>query len=440
MSINKIFEQLKATPSKLAKLDILKKNASNDTLKQAIFLALDPFTQFYQKKIPEYKPKKATLDLDDAMLAVRELSSRKVTGNAAIEYLAKLLSSLSADDAEALKRIVTKDLDCGMQESTANKIWKDLIPTFPCMLASGYEQKLVDKIKFPAIAQCKMDGMRFNAIVDAQSRSVEYRSRNGKELFINNWVLDEAFLGMAKNIGMSAVVFDGELIVVDDDGKPLDRKTGNGILNKAGKGTISDPESKQVRAILWDVIPMAHFKAERCDVPYKDRLATLVIAIDNLGDNFRYLTAAVETSIVDSAAAAQKLFEKYLNDGQEGIILKDGEGIWENKRSKGQIKFKGELECDLICVGWEEGTGKNKGKLGALVLQSSDAKVNVSVGTGLSDSQRGSIKPDDVLNKIVAVKYNARISNRQGEDSLFLPVFIEVRDDKTDADASKDIK
>ena len=126
--------------------------------------------------------------------------------------------------------------------------------------------------------------------------------------------------------------------------------------------------------------------------------------------------------------------------GWVALPNKDGEGIWENKRSKGQIKFKGELECDLICVGWEEGTGKNKGKLGALVLQSSDAKVNVSVGTGLSDSQRGSIKPDDVLNKIVAIKYNARISNRQGEDSLFLPVFIEVRDDKTKADASKDIK
>lgn len=441
MSMNKILETLRATASRNEKEAILKKNASNEILKQMIFLALDPYTQFYQKKIPEYKRSPlAAVPLDKALDRLANLSTRQVTGNAAIEYLRKLLSDLAPEDAIVLERVVLKDLNCGVQESTANKVWKDLIPSYPCMLASGYEEKLVNKIPFPAIAQIKMDGMRFNAIVDAHLKTVEYRSRNGKEIKINNWLLDDAFLEMAKNIGMSNVVFDGELIVVDDAGKPLDRKTGNGILNKANKGTITEAESKQVRAILWDVIPLKYFREEKCVVVYKDRLATLAIAVDHLQPIMSYLIAVVETKIVNNALEAQKLFESYYTQGQEGIILKDGEGIWENKRAKHQIKYKGELEADLLCTGWEEGSGKYKGMLGALVLTSGDGKINVSVGTGFSDSQRAMIKKEDVLNKIICIKYNALIDNVVGDLSLFLPVFIEIREDKAKADRLKDLK
>jgi hypothetical protein len=73
-------------------------------------------------------------------------------------------------------------------------------------------------------------------------------------------------------------------------------------------------------------------------------------------------------------------------------------------------------------------------------LQSSDAKVNVSVGTGLTDDMRSTLKEKDVLDKIVTIKYNSRISNKQGEDSLFLPVFLEIRQDKSKADSSSKIK
>jgi ATP-dependent DNA ligase len=130
-----------------------------------------------------------------------------------------------------------------------------------------------------------------------------------------------------------------------------------------------------------------------------------------------------------------------LTEGQEGIILKTTDGIWENKRSKSLIKFKGELECDLRVVDWEEGTGKNVGRLGALVLESDCGGVRVNVGTGFSDADRNNITAANSLGRIVAVKYNARISDKNSDvASLFLPVFVEFRDDKTDADLAKDIK
>ena len=443
MSVYKILEELRATSSRLEKEAILKKNIKNEVLKRVVFLALDPYTQFYQRKIPKYTPaKKNQADtLDSTLDSLKMLSSRQTTGNEAIVFLTKLLSSLTEDDAKVLECVIQKDLDCGVQESTANKIWKDLVPTFPCMLASAYDEKLIEKVQFPAFVQLKMDGMRFNAIVDANTNTVEYRSRNGKEVAVNNDLLDTAFLQMAKNIGMANVVFDGELVVVDEKGKLLDRKTGNGILNKAVKGTISDDERSQVRATIWDVIPLKYFQEGKCDVDYETRLGTVVTAVDNLGGNLNHLVSVVETTIADSLYKAQKLFETYHAAGQEGIILKTRDGIWEDKRAKHQIKFKGELECDLICVGWEEGTGKNKGKLGALVLQSSDAKVNVSVGTGLTDEMRSELTAKKVKGKIVTVKYNARISSKnKGEDSLFLPVFLEIREDKTTADSSKKIK
>lgn len=443
MSMIEIFNELKATPSRNEKEKILAKHKDDLVFQRVIYLALDPHTQFYQRKIPDYTPaKKNQADsLDSVLDSLYNLSSRQCTGNAAIEFLKKLLSSLTEDDAKVLEMVIQKDLDCGVQASTVNKIWKDMIHDYPCMLASGYDDKLVQKMAFPAIAQLKMDGMRFNAIVNANTNSVEYRSRNGKEIFINNKKLDAIFQEMAKNIGMAHVVFDGELTVVDENDKLLDRKTGNGILNKAVKGTISDKEKLQIRATIWDVIPYIYFTKNKCDVDYETRLATVVTAIDHLeyaGQN--NLVAVVETVIVANLEEARKIFEIYYAEGKEGIILKDRNGVWENKRAKHQIKFKGELECDLLCVDWQEGTGKNKGKLGALVLKSSDSVVNVSVGTGLTDDLRDILKPADVIGKVVTVKYNSRINNKKGEDSLFLPVFLEIREDKNVADSSKKIK
>ena len=124
--------------------------------------------------------------------------------------------------------------------------------------------------------------------------------------------------------------------------------------------------------------------------------------------------------------------------GEEGIILKDLSGIWQNRRSKTQIKFKGELECDLKIVGVEEGTGKYAGMLGAIICESADGVVKVRVGSGFNDEQRKTYTAD-LVDKIVAVKYNMRIKNKLGEESLFLPIFIEVRDDKDEADDSDKI-
>jgi len=436
MNINTFLESLANNNSRNFKIEQLNANSNNETLREVVRLALDPFTQFYIRKIPAYTrdPKFNTMTLGFAMGQLYTLSSRGVTGNAAIEFLRNLLSSLDPDDAKVIERIIAKDLKCGVDTSTANKVWMGLIPEYPCMLCSPFEQKLVDKIKFPAYAQMKMDGMRFNAIV--RDGKCEFRSRNGKEiLLLGN--LEQEFISLA---GIVDCVFDGELLVMDDDScQFMDRQTGNGILNKANKGTISAVDAAKVHASVWDVIPYVMFETGYCATPYSTRFSSLEQLVNKQPSQGKKIWAVTST-IVETLDQAQEIFQDYLSSGYEGIILKDGNGVWEDKRSKTQIKFKGELECDLKIVAVEEGKGKAAGMLGAIVCESADGVVKVSVGSGFNDLQRKNYWAENLVDRIVAIKYNSRIKNKQGEDSLFLPVFIELRDDKDIADNSKDIK
>lgn len=432
--IYSILKELEANPSRNFKIDLLNTHKDNLLLKEVCRLANDPFTQFYIRKIPTYTkmPGNLVLDLNGAIEGLSILSTRTLTGNAAIAQLQMILCAVTVEDAEVIKRIIGKDLKCGVSTSTVNKVWKGLVHEFPCMLCSPFDKKLVDKIEFPAFVQKKEDGMRFNAIV--KNGLIEFRSRNGKEIAGLDG-LGQEFIDLADGMDL---VFDGELLVMNGDGNISDRQTGNGILNKAVKGTISKEEADRVVATLWDLIPYECFIDGHSTLQnYNYRFGRLEYLIDKFVIAMKI--KLVETFEVHSIEETQEIFQKYLADGHEGIILKDPRSIWENKRSKSQIKFKAELTAEFIVVSIQEGNGKYEGLLGALLCESADGVIKVSVGSGFNDEQRNSIDHTSI-GKIISVKYNARIKNVKGEESLFLPVFLEIREDKDTADYSKDIK
>jgi len=126
-----------------------------------------------------------------------------------------------------------------------------------------------------------MDGMRANIIIDSEG-IVDVRSRNGKQINLDGH-FDEFVMNIFyKSPTLESLdvfhgaVLDGELLVLDEnDLFILDRKTGNGILNKAVKGTISPEETKRVRFECWDMIPLEDFKKGICEIPYFDRLDVL---------------------------------------------------------------------------------------------------------------------------------------------------------------------
>ena len=280
-------------------------------------------------------------------------------------------------------------------------------------------------------SQVKSDGARFNAIVE--NGAVQYRSRNGKEIDLFG-SMDHEFLEMA---GGKDLVFDGELLVVGLDGKPLDRKTGNGLLTKFQKGTGSKTVAASLRAVVWDLIPLEEFRKGKGTQTYKERYVALLAALQTPGVS---KVVGVETTTVESLDQALDIYKRKVAEGEEGLVLKDPKGPWEDKRVKHQVKLKEVLDADLKVVGFTPGEGKYAGKIGSLMVESSDGKVKTSVGTGLSDADR-SLPFSHYEGRIVEIRYNARITDKKtGETSLFLPVFECVRVDKDVASSDSDIK
>jgi ATP-dependent DNA ligase len=429
-----ILRELKAESGGNAKIDILRTNKDNELLQSVFVATLDPYTQYYLRKIPAYKNVSTKYTLEDALKGLEKLSSREVTGHAGIAHLTDLLENLSEDDAFVLERVVKKNLDCGVQTSTVNKVWKNLIATYPCLLAKGSNDKNLAYITFPAYTQKKADGMRVNVFYE--KGKVSFRGRSGKTIDLLGYLEDD-FVALGKTYGKD-MVFDGELVLVKD-GKVLVRRIGNGILNKAIKGTISAKEAAMVRADLWDAIPLAEFRKGKSKETYKDRFETFVA---NVAKAPRDGYIVIETRTVNNLDEAQVHFEEMLAEGEEGIILKNMTGKWENKRSKDLVKMKAEKDADLVVVDWQEGTGKFAGMMGALVCQTSDGKVEVNIGSGYSDEQRKEFTKEAMMGRIVTVLYNERIASkaRTDVDSLFLPRFIELREDKDEANSEKEVK
>jgi len=291
----------------------------------------------------------------------------------------------------------------------------------PVMLVSP--NKEIGRIQFPCFAQTKMDGMR-GVIVKRDGRVVVF-SRNGNTMT----KLDKHFESILS--GIDNVVIDGELIVVDDNDATLDRKTGNGILNKTVVETVSDEEVARVRFTAWDLIDVCDFDQGIDRRTGVERLARLRAIPANP------LFKVVETFEIANLEEAQELFKMQLAKGEEGIILKNNDHPWEDKRSKQCVKMKEVIEMDLKIVGFAEGTGKASGMTGAIQVENKDGSIKSSVGTGLDDATRKDIwaRQEELIGTIVTVKCNGIIS-RKGVDSksLFLPVFVELRLDKTESD------
>ena len=415
-----IIRQLESASGRLEKEAILKAHATDQTFKEVCRLTLDPLVNFYIKKLPAAGPKPTgdTWSLDEALKSIEGwLATRKMRGKSATTHLERLFACVSVDDQEVLRRVLGRNLKCGVSEATVEKIWPDLKLSYPCMLVSPLTEKT--KVKFPCIVQTKMDGMRFNAHVT--NGDAVFHSRAGKDLAFEGLPIEADFQKLPDG------VYDGELLVAN-----CDRKTGNGILTKFQKGTGTVVVGRDIHAKVWDVIPVTDFAKGSCSIGYFERFQILSGTLKAARPSAIIL---VQTWLeVSDMEEAQAIYKEQLAKGEEGVILKDPKGPWEDKRVKHQVKMKAELEADLRVTGFLPGSGKFEGKIGSLLVESADGKVKTAVGTGLNDEER-SWDPKEFIGKIVAVKYNALIDDKKtGLKSLFLPVFVEIRDDKTVAD------
>lgn len=430
--IYQIIEEIAKTSSTKEKQAIMERNKDNKVLKAAIYYTENPRLNFYIRNtdstIVAGKSDGRDIEYKDFQI-FDKLNSRFVTGNAARDAFLEAIHEMEPGARVIMQRILNRDLRIGAGTTIANKVWKNLIPEYPVMLASKGDKKSMDyleKTGGPFIVQKKCDGGRVNVVVDSLG-NVTYRSRNGSTLELYGF-FDKQFAGFSDR------VFDGELLVRDQNGI-VDRKTGNGLYTKAVRGTLSKEEVSQMCIEVWDVIPTNEFESGKGTVPYEERLKELL----NMSFYPRFVVV-VESMKVNTLAECVKFYEHMRELGEEGAIIKVANSLWEDKRSKNMVKMKAEETADLICTGVEEGQGKYKGMIGNLICETSDGKLVVGVGTGLVDADRKK-HPSEFISKIVEVGYNEVITAKgKTTKSLFLPVYKGIRFDKNVANSIEELK
>ncbi len=424
-----IIRRLEETPGMNDKLDILRENKDNEELKYFFKLALDPMIIFGIKKIPKYKHIKVYCDLAEAMTALMvNLSTRKVTGNAAIELLADLLSITAPEDAILIERIIKKDPSCKVAGKLVNKIWPAHVTITPYMRCQAPNEKNFKRIHFPAVVQKKANGIFANIIVEG--REVKYLSRNGREMKFYGKP-DETILSTTDKDNF-VIIGEGLVLEKLNESAILDRQTGNGILNKAIKQTISESEAERVIFEVWDVIPLEDWKRGECDQEYIDRLEKLTY----MAEQSELLL--IDTKVVKTFKGAEDFYREMIDCGDEGAVLKNLDGKWKDHTSPDMVKMKIKDPADLLCVGVYPHK-KKADWIGGLILESADGKIVVRSGSGLDEKDRVR-DHDHFLNKIVEIEYNEITTDKKRDTmSLFLPIYIGVRLDKDTADTYEDI-
>ena len=415
-----IIQELEADNSRLKKESIIKRESDAENIRffDGVCMALDGFRTFGVQKVPVAEKDGPGIPEAEFLDTIKKLEERTLTGNEMRDVIQDLCNRSNVEEWNNwYRRILIKDLRCGVTHKTINKFSTYKVPVFECMLATDsakHEKKMVGDV----IVEPKLDGVRVVVICDVDKDEVKLFSRNGKEL-TNFPHINEQFDDMLDQMGES-MVFDGE--VMSDNFQKLMRE----IHRKEGAKT------QDAILNLFDCIPLEDFKEGECGLSITKRKQLL--------EDFKYgpninLVEYVKINLSDDDG--QKQFADYnkicIDKGYEGIMVKPIGGLYECKRSTLWLKVKPFIEVSLTVKATEEGTGRNVGKLGALICEGTDdgKKIKTNVGSGLSDDNRDIFwkSKDKLIGQIVEVRADAITKNQDSEDeySLRFPRFMRFR-------------
>jgi len=416
----KIIQELEADNSRLKKEAIIcrESDAENIRFFNGVGSALDGFRTFGVQKVPVSKKDGTGITQTEFDDVLRRLEDRTLTGNAMKDVIQDLCDRSNMEQwNDWYRRILIKDLRCGVTHKTINKHSTMKVPVFECMLADDskkHEKKMTGEV----YVEPKLDGVRVITICDVDKDEVKMFSRNGKEL--NNFpTILKQFDSMLDQMSES-MVFDGE--IMSDDFQTLMRE-----IHRKGGAKTDDAVLN-----LFDCMPLEYFKEG--SYPY---------ALNTRKELLQSFTYGPNISIVEFVAMdlddddGQKQFADYnrlcIDKGFEGIMVKPITGIYECKRSSLWLKVKPFIEVSLKVVDTEEGTGRNIGKLGALVVEGTDMDkfIKTNVGSGLTDTDRETFweAKEKLIGQIVEVRADAITQNQDTDNewSLRFPRFLRFR-------------
>jgi len=388
--------------------------------------AYNPFHVFGVRQVPETQGLVGKPNPWPAFWGLLEsLRTRSATGHAARDAILDMSQQFDSEEWNGLcRRVIIKDLRCGISEKTLNKVlgkteWK--IPTFTCQLATDSNDH-VNKMKGIKRIERKLDGVRVLAL--CTKNRVTLYSRNGK-LFENFPDIEQQLESIKGRISLETkgpFVLDGEIV----------GESFQALMKQAQRK--SDVQTKDMTYYIFDVIPLADFERGHWNAQQHKRTLMLSINQEQIESepNLRVMPGMdVDLSTAEGQDIMRRFATDAVADGFEGIMIKDVGAPYECRRSSFWMKWKPTITVDLNIVGFEEGTGRNAGRLGAIICEGDDngRRINVNVGSGLSDADRDEYwsARDQLLGDVVEVEADAVTQNQDGTYSLRFPRFVRFR-------------
>ena len=231
--------------------------------------------------------------------------------------------------------------------------------TIKPMLAHKFDP---NKAVFPALLQPKLDGVRCVFTKDGAF------SRTGKE-FKNVDHIVETLKPLFKQCPY--LKLDGELYnhkLKDDFEKiiSLVRKT---------KPTFEHREEAD-KLVQYHVYDLIHYTAVR---GYEYRLDKLIDVIAERTYDGHFINndhiRLTKTVYIKNYEEAKEWHDKFLDEGYEGSIYRNPNGLYKGTRSWDLMKFKDFSDAEATIVGYELGKGKRTGTIGKFIMQDDEGVV-----------------------------------------------------------------
>ncbi|MEN6329975.1 MAG: ATP-dependent DNA ligase [Methanobacteriaceae archaeon] len=230
-----------------------------------------------------------------------------------------------------------------------------------------------------AICETKYDGIRVQ--IHRKGENIEIYTRRLENI---SRALPEIVSYILESLPKEDFIVEGEIIVTRD-GKPISFQY---ILQRVRRKYDIERMVEKIPLTLY-LFDVLYYSNNLIDTPFRRRREILE-SIVRLNQGKVEISRQVKVTPSD-IEKAQKLFEDSINEGHEGIMIKDPEAPYmPGIRGKKMLKFKAEPETlDLAVVGGTYGKGKRAHFIGSylLALQDDDNQLRTiaHVATGLDD-------------------------------------------------------
>ena len=419
-----IIKKLESDNSRLAKESILEEAAKEGLTEffDGLRMCLDKLYTFGVKQVPDKNENSGQgLSWEMFLELAESLYRRELTGHAARDAIQLAMNVATQEQWNYFfARILRKDLRAGVSEKTVNKVikkFKDIapVPVFECMLAqdsANHQTKMIGK----KIVQPKLDGVRCLTVVDHESRTVTQYSRNGHE-FVNFSHITEYLSKFIDEFGRSYVI-DAEVVSTSFQN----------LMKQARRK--EDVDASDAKLMIFDIIPLVEFKQGRSTLGQRRRLNFLQ-NWENVFKDSGFIEILpwkeFDFDVLTDEIEYQDYLKSIVEQGYEGVMIKDTDAPYVCKRDTAWLKSKPFIEVSLTVIGYEEGTGRNEGRLGALICEGVDdgKTIGVNCGSGFSDNDRNELWSgrDSLVGQVVEIRADAITQNQDGTFSLRFPRF-----------------